>query len=297
MLSCSEVCILTCFFLSWSLYRGNSATMSSYQQQMSANVTGSGGFNDVGLNADPKMETQSYRHISLSPQSSVGLPNAIPYHSNSTHIHQPLPVSNQSFQLKNAMPNSLPMQNPSSVYSPLNQMPLPNHQTFPHNFPAGQLRGHPAMIGHHLDVQRQSQSDDDSGCALEEYTWVPPGLRPEQVKTVWKSNHNFCININFVSSALREKLAQNLIYDKEQGEAKGDQLQPSVNQFNWIFHFALMTMVSQMLLFSRCIEIKLTFLCVNRRNDDDDDVKMNSSPYHVDALMNLMLNPIMEKSW
>ncbi|XP_053666860.1 protein prickle-like [Anopheles marshallii] len=26
-----------------------------------------------------------------------------------------------------------------------------------------------------------SQSDDDSGCALEEYTWVPPGLRPDQV--------------------------------------------------------------------------------------------------------------------
>ncbi|KAG8197222.1 hypothetical protein JTE90_011377 [Oedothorax gibbosus] len=24
-------------------------------------------------------------------------------------------------------------------------------------------------------------SDDDSGCALEEYTWVPPGLKPEQV--------------------------------------------------------------------------------------------------------------------
>ena len=32
-----------------------------------------------------------------------------------------------------------------------------------------------------VDHQRHSQSDDDSGCALEEYTWVPPGLRPEQV--------------------------------------------------------------------------------------------------------------------
>ena len=29
--------------------------------------------------------------------------------------------------------------------------------------------------------QRHSQSDDDSGCALEEYTWVPPGLKPDQV--------------------------------------------------------------------------------------------------------------------
>lgn len=31
------------------------------------------------------------------------------------------------------------------------------------------------------DPQRHSHSDDDSGCALEEYTWVPPGLKPEQV--------------------------------------------------------------------------------------------------------------------
>ncbi|KAI2648670.1 Prickle-like protein 1 [Labeo rohita] len=30
--------------------------------------------------------------------------------------------------------------------------------------------------------QRSSTSDDDSGCALEEYAWVPPGLRPEQDK-------------------------------------------------------------------------------------------------------------------
>ncbi|XP_007656333.1 prickle-like protein 1 [Ornithorhynchus anatinus] len=30
--------------------------------------------------------------------------------------------------------------------------------------------------------QRSSTSDDDSGCALEEYSWVPPGLRPEQVQ-------------------------------------------------------------------------------------------------------------------
>lgn len=29
--------------------------------------------------------------------------------------------------------------------------------------------------------QRSSTSDDDSGCALEEYAWVPPGLRPDQV--------------------------------------------------------------------------------------------------------------------
>lgn len=31
------------------------------------------------------------------------------------------------------------------------------------------------------DFQRHSISDDDSGCASEEYAWVPPGLKPEQV--------------------------------------------------------------------------------------------------------------------
>ncbi|XP_028666626.1 prickle-like protein 1 [Erpetoichthys calabaricus] len=33
-----------------------------------------------------------------------------------------------------------------------------------------------------LGFQRSSTSDDDSGCAMEEYAWVPPGLRPEQVQ-------------------------------------------------------------------------------------------------------------------
>lgn len=32
------------------------------------------------------------------------------------------------------------------------------------------------------DVKRNSTSDDDSGCPLEEYSWVPPGLKPEQVR-------------------------------------------------------------------------------------------------------------------
>ncbi|XP_037902643.1 protein prickle-like isoform X3 [Hermetia illucens] len=42
---------------------------------------------------------------------------------------------------------------------------------------------HPSyLVGPQLDIQRHSQSDDDSGCALEEYTWVPPGLRPDQVR-------------------------------------------------------------------------------------------------------------------
>ena len=43
--------------------------------------------------------------------------------------------------------------------------------------PADKLRVASALT----DVLRHSQSDDDSGCALEEYTWVPPGLKPDQV--------------------------------------------------------------------------------------------------------------------
>lgn len=42
-------------------------------------------------------------------------------------------------------------------------------------------KGSPFVPGPGPDPQRHSQSDDDSGCALEEYTWVPPGLRPDQV--------------------------------------------------------------------------------------------------------------------
>lgn len=40
---------------------------------------------------------------------------------------------------------------------------------------AGQQAPSPEMGSGHR------QSDDDSGCALEEYTWVPQGLKPEQV--------------------------------------------------------------------------------------------------------------------
>jgi prickle len=39
-----------------------------------------------------------------------------------------------------------------------------------------------------FDFQRNSTSDDDSGCALEEYAWVPPGLKPEQVP-ILKGEH------------------------------------------------------------------------------------------------------------
>ena len=61
----------------------------------------------------------------------------------------------------------------------------------------GQPNGHAQQLNSSIDsaqkvpngVQTSGQapkqtlahSDDDSGCALEEYTWVPPGLKPDQV--------------------------------------------------------------------------------------------------------------------
>lgn len=48
--------------------------------------------------------------------------------------------------------------------------------------PADRLLGKGSPFAQSNDPQRHSQSDDDSGCALEEYTWVPPGLRPDQVR-------------------------------------------------------------------------------------------------------------------
>lgn len=44
-----------------------------------------------------------------------------------------------------------------------------------------EVRGAVVGPGGASDMQRHSHSDDDSGCALEEYTWVPPGLKPDQV--------------------------------------------------------------------------------------------------------------------
>ena len=35
-------------------------------------------------------------------------------------------------------------------------------------------------------ARQAAHSDDDSGCALEEYTWVPPGLKPDQVGKVFR---------------------------------------------------------------------------------------------------------------
>jgi prickle len=61
----------------------------------------------------------------------------------------------------------------SGLFHPLqSSSSLQQQHNHPHHHQLGGLA---------TDVLRHSQSDDDSGCALEEYTWVPPGLKPDQV--------------------------------------------------------------------------------------------------------------------
>ncbi|KAJ0174377.1 hypothetical protein K1T71_010523 [Dendrolimus kikuchii] len=72
---------------------------------------------------------------------------------------------------------------PGQYQSP--QSPQSAMSLSPHPHPVqGKFRGfleQAERLMKPADPHRHSQSDDDSGCALEEYTWVPPGLRPEQV--------------------------------------------------------------------------------------------------------------------
>lgn len=141
--------------------------MSTYQQMPS-------NFNEFAAASSPSHHRQSQLN-----QNQPGTSKYSPL--------QPT-MSNQNFQSKNVMPKTqtLPYQSQAThaISQQSTQMTIPTHQTLPQNFHPSQFHGHPAIIGgYHLDNQRQSQSDDDSGCALEEYTWVPSGLRPEQVKT------------------------------------------------------------------------------------------------------------------
>lgn len=117
--------------------------------------------------------------------NSIGLP---PYAQQSP----PPPPPNTSIMMNN-QPNYQ-----MKVFSPTSPQ-IPHQTQFSHNFMSNQM----LRVGHHaiMGIQRQSQSDDDdSGCALEEYTWVPPGLRPDQVILTFFTI--FDINGNFASAAV-----------------------------------------------------------------------------------------------
>ncbi|CAK1550277.1 unnamed protein product [Leptosia nina] len=107
----------------------------------------------------------------LSPQPSHS-GSSIPSTSNSPHPY--------SYPNRRSHYQDYPGQSYQSPQSPQSAMSLS-----PHPAPVqGKFRGlleHAERLMKPGDPHRHSQSDDDSGCALEEYTWVPPGLRPEQV--------------------------------------------------------------------------------------------------------------------
>ncbi|KAG5677372.1 hypothetical protein PVAND_007136 [Polypedilum vanderplanki] len=143
-------------------------------------MSSSSSFSQNGV--DTKTTTYNQRPpMPLSPQNSIGLP---PYHSNSTHVYpqqqQSMVINNQQEQQNIPSKSTLPMYH-HRMSMAMQQQQQPQTQ-FSHN--------RLPMMGHHqqlLDIQRQSQSDDDSGCALEEYTWIPAGLRPEQVHLYFSS--------------------------------------------------------------------------------------------------------------
>lgn len=156
---------------------GRLFSMSTYQQFPSS-------FNDFATTS-----SQSPSHHRQQAQANSNLPG--PSKFSSPQLKNPTMSSPKPVMPKT---QTLPYQHQAT------QQSVATHQTLPQNFHPSQLHGHPAIIGgYHLDNQRQSQSDDDSGCALEEYTWVPSGLRPEQVRI-----NCICIKIHLITELLGE---------------------------------------------------------------------------------------------
>ncbi|XP_045501880.1 protein prickle-like isoform X2 [Colias croceus] len=119
------------------------------------------------------------------PSPQPHLPSPQPSHSGSSipsTSNSPHPYSYPNFRRSQYQDYALPNLNQGPSYhspqSPQSAMSLSPHPV------QGKFRGlleHAERLMKPGDPHRHSQSDDDSGCALEEYTWVPPGLRPEQV--------------------------------------------------------------------------------------------------------------------
>ena len=144
---------------------------------------------DPKVNTNKMINTNSPSHHSPSsvnnsePASSpclLQVPNAsVACHSSNTLSHSvvsaacspsaSIPSRSSIFTLANGLP-------PPTLLPPPTVLPPPRKSQFGASLGVslGGVFG-PASDSRH--------SDDDSGCALEEYTWVPPGLKPEQVST------------------------------------------------------------------------------------------------------------------
>ncbi|XP_072942649.1 uncharacterized protein [Epargyreus clarus] len=121
----------------------------------------------------PHLPSPQPSHSGSSIPSSSNSPHPYSYPNYRRSQYQDFGISQSSSQLNQ------PGQSYQSPQSPQSAMSLS-----PHPVPQSKFRGlleHAERLMKPGDPHRHSQSDDDSGCALEEYTWVPPGLRPEQV--------------------------------------------------------------------------------------------------------------------
>ncbi|XP_047736501.1 uncharacterized protein LOC108671430 isoform X2 [Hyalella azteca] len=122
----------------------------------------------------PPSNTSTHPSSNIPTLPSSNTPTGLPSNSSS------LPQSNSSSPPCNSTSTIPPR---SSIIPMANGLPPPTiHAPPKKSFGASlgsALSGVLGSIG--ADHHRHSHSDDDSGCALEEYTWVPPGLKPEQV--------------------------------------------------------------------------------------------------------------------
>ncbi|XP_052873835.1 protein prickle-like [Anopheles cruzii] len=121
---------------------------------------------------------QSYPSIVASHQPYGSLPS-----SGTALVGPPLPHHHHA-------PSSYPIGGPSSLHAAHLQLDAAGPTRGGNGAaavgpvaagPAAGVGQGPVAGGMVAGGHNYSQSDDDSGCALEEYTWVPPGLRPDQV--------------------------------------------------------------------------------------------------------------------
>lgn len=116
-----------------------------------------------------------------SPQPSGSSQSTSPHPDLYTRRYHPPPFpSSSQASLHSASQASSCYQSPQSPPSAMSLSPHPMPVAGTGKF-RGLLEHAERLLVKSQDSHRHSQSDDDSGCALEEYTWVPPGLRPEQV--------------------------------------------------------------------------------------------------------------------
>lgn len=161
-----------------------------------------------GIHFSPMMmSSSSYQQSKVPQQSPTAVNNAImnlPPNNRLNSIGLPPYVQQSTSSLMNTQPNY--QMKVFNTTPPQTSPPIPHQTQFSHNFMSNQMvRGQPSsIIAHHaiMGIQRQSQSDDDdSGCAIaEEYTWIPPGLRPDQVISTFFTI--FDINGNFAYAAV-----------------------------------------------------------------------------------------------